>query len=107
MEFDPLSRKVIGCAIEVHKILGPGFLESAYQQAMAYELSQAKISFEKELHLPVHCKNITLSHSYRIDILVEKKLVFRIKGSRRNSWYSYGANFDLHENGKFCNWFVI
>ena len=48
MEFDPLSNRVIGCAIEVHRHLGPGLLESAYQECLAYELSHAGVSFQKE-----------------------------------------------------------
>jgi len=53
MEFDELSRRVIGCAIEVHRNLGPGLLESTYRQCLVYELSHAGLSFQMEVSLPV------------------------------------------------------
>ncbi len=56
MEFDDLSNKVIGCAIEVHQTLGPGLLESTYEQCLARELALADISFEVQSQLPVEYK---------------------------------------------------
>ncbi|MBU4199014.1 MAG: GxxExxY protein [Verrucomicrobia bacterium] len=53
MDFDELSNRVIGCALEVHRTLGPGLLESAYEQCLAYELSQAGIPFQTQGPLPV------------------------------------------------------
>lgn len=79
MEFDPLSKQVIGLAIEVHRNLGPGLLESAYQQCLVYELQQSGLHFEKELVLPVRYKEIQVPASYRIDILVENKIVLELK----------------------------
>jgi GxxExxY protein len=75
MEFDELSRSVIGCAIEVHHTLEPGSLESTYRQCLAYELSEAQIPFQMEAPLPVRYKNILLDCGYRIDLLVEIKSV--------------------------------
>ena len=79
MEFDALSGKVIGCAIEVHRHLGPGLLESAYQNCLLFELHHEGIQAEKELQLPVKYKGVDLDCGYRIDILVEKKIVVELK----------------------------
>jgi GxxExxY protein len=79
MEFDELSRSVIGCAIEVHRNLGPGLLESTYRQCLAYELSQAGMSFQMEVRLPVRYKEILLDCGYRIDLLVSGDLIIEGK----------------------------
>lgn len=79
MEFDELSNKVIGLALEVHKTLGPGLLENAYGQCLAYELSQAHIKFQMESELPIEYKKIHISCGYRIDFLVENKLIIELK----------------------------
>jgi GxxExxY protein len=79
MEFDELSRSAIGCAIEVHRNLGPGLLESTYRQCLAYELSRAGISFQMEVPLPVRYKEIFLDCGYRIDLLVSGGLIIEIK----------------------------
>jgi len=79
MEFDKLSRSVIGCAIEVHRNLGPGLLESTYRQCLACELSHAGILFQMEVPLPVRYKDILLDCGYRIDLLVRGELIVEIK----------------------------
>ena len=79
MEFDELSRAVIGCAIEVHRNLGPGLLESTYRQCLAYELSHAGLSFQMEVPLPVRYKETLLDCGYRIDLLVNGDLVVEAK----------------------------
>ena len=79
MEFDPLSRKVLGCAIEVHKHLGPGLLESVYQNCLAYELTQQGIPFSKEVDLPVQYKGIRLDCGYRMDLFVDEQLIVELK----------------------------
>ncbi|SRR6266487_2311944 len=79
MEFDELSRSVIGCAIEVHRILGPGLLESTYRQCLACELSHAGILFQMEAPLPVRYKDLLLDCGYRIDLLVSRDLIVEIK----------------------------
>jgi len=79
MEFDSLSNRVIGCAIEVHRELGPGLLESTYEQCLARELGQAGIAFKLQHPLPVHYKGIQLDCGYRIDILVDDKLILELK----------------------------
>ncbi len=77
--FSDLSNKVIGCAIEVHKTLGPGLLESTYQQCLAHELSIHQIKFKIEHPLPVKYKEIHLDCGYRLDFLVEDEIILELK----------------------------
>jgi GxxExxY protein len=79
MEFDELSRGVIGCALEVHRNLGPGLLESTYRQCLACELSHPGIPFQMEVAVPVRYKDILLDCGYRIDLLVRSELIVEIK----------------------------
>ncbi len=74
-----ISKKIIGCAIAVHKQLGPGLLESAYQECLYYELKQAGLKVQKEKPMPIVYKEVKLDHGYRIDLLVEEKVVIEIK----------------------------
>jgi GxxExxY protein len=78
-ERDPISAEVIGAAIEVHRILGPGLLESAYEECLCHELSLRKIVFERQVALPVVYKGIRLDCGYRLDIVLLGKLVIEIK----------------------------
>jgi GxxExxY protein len=75
MEFDELSRS----AIEVHRNLGSGLLESTYRQCLACELSHAEIAFQMEVPLPVRYKDILLDCGYRIDLLISDDLIVAIK----------------------------
>lgn len=79
MEFDQLSNQVIGCAIEVHRELGPGLLESTYEQCLAYELKNKNLNFKLQHSLPVEYKDIRLDCGYRVDLLVENKLIVELK----------------------------
>jgi len=79
MNENELSKTIIGCAIEVHKQLGPGLLESAYQECMYYELTQIGLEVQKEKPMPIVYKEVKLDHGYRIDLLVEEKVVIEIK----------------------------
>ncbi len=79
MEFDELSRRMIGCAIEVHRNLEPGLLESTYRQCLACELSHAGVPFQMEVPLPVRYKDVLLDCGYRIDLLVRSDLIVEIK----------------------------
>ena len=79
MEFDNLSNRVIGCAIEVHQHLGPGLLETAYEQCLAHELNRNGINFQLQYPQPVQYKDIRLDCGYRIDILVENDLIVELK----------------------------
>lgn len=78
-ELDAISYKIIGLAIEVHKELGPGLLESAYQECLWYELKNSGLQVEKQKALPIIYKDIKLDHGYRIDLLVEGKVVVELK----------------------------
>jgi GxxExxY protein len=74
-----ISKKIIGCAIDVHKHLGPGLLESAYQECLYYELILSGLTVQKEVPMPVVYKEVKLDHGYRMDLLVENKVVVEIK----------------------------
>lgn len=79
MRYEILTQKVIGCAIEVHKALGPGLLESTYQSCLSRELSLNNIKHACQVPLPVEYKGIVLECGYRVDILVEDSLIIEIK----------------------------
>ena len=79
MTLNELSEKIIGLAIKVHRTLGPGFLESVYQAALAYELEKANIPFEKEKTLPVPYEDIFLEVGFRCDFLVDKRIIVECK----------------------------
>ena len=78
-QFTELSNRVIGCAIEVHRNLGPGLLESTYQQCLAHELGINDIAFKIEHPLPVVYKDIRLDCGYRIDLFVEDQIIVELK----------------------------
>ncbi|MEO0045194.1 MAG: hypothetical protein RL705_385 [Bacteroidota bacterium] len=79
MEINLLTEKVIGLAIEVHRQLGPGLLESAYKECLFYEIKKSGINAECEKSLPLIYKEIKLEQGYRIDLLIENKLVIELK----------------------------
>jgi GxxExxY protein len=74
-----LSKTVIGCAIEVHRNLGPGLLENTYEQCLAYELSLQAVAFKLQVPIPIQYKQIKLNCSYRLDFLVENCLILELK----------------------------
>jgi len=79
MEFDELSNKVIGCAIEIHKQLGPGLLESAYERCLSYEFICAGIRHIPQMELPLDYKGSKLDCGYRVDLFVESELIVELK----------------------------
>ncbi|MCC6490179.1 MAG: GxxExxY protein [Candidatus Hydrogenedentes bacterium] len=79
MEFDALSNRVIGCAIEVHRALGPGLLESTYERCLSHDLTLAGIPHEVQAPLPVVYKGIELDCGYRIDMLIDKQIILEPK----------------------------
>lgn len=79
MRFDKLSERVIGCAIKVHKNLGPGLLESTYEQCLAHELKCEGIPFLLQHSLPVNYDGIQLDCGYRVDMLVDNKIIVELK----------------------------
>jgi GxxExxY protein len=74
-----LTEQIIGCAIKVHKALGPGLLESAYQECLYYELQKLGLYVEKQKALPLVYEDVKLECGYRIDLLVEKQVVIEVK----------------------------
>jgi len=76
---DQISRRIIGAAIEVHRHLGPGLLESAYQSCLVYELRQRGIRVEEQKSLPVVYKEVRLDCGYRLDLLVEDEIIVEVK----------------------------
>ena len=76
---DPLTAAVIGAAIEVHRALGPGLLESAYEECLCHELSLRGIPFERQRSLPVAYKKVHLDCGYRIDLVIDERLVVEVK----------------------------
>lgn len=85
MKLDELSNIIIGLAIKIHRRLGPGLLESVYQAALAYELQNAKIPFEKEKGLPIHYGNILLDIGYRCDFLVDDQIIVECKSVKKTT----------------------
>ena len=79
MKFDELSNKAIGLAIEVHRTLGPGLLESTYEKCLARELTLANVHFKVQYPLPMEYKGVELDCGYRVDFLVEDNLIVELK----------------------------
>ena len=106
-----ISGKIIGAAIEVHKKLGPGLLESAYEECLCRELHLRGIEFERQVPLPLNYKGIDLDCSYRLDLLVEDKVIVELKSIEglepiheaqmltylklRNAWLGLIINFNV------------
>lgn len=74
-----LSRIIVDCAYKVHKTLGPGLLESSYEECLFYELMKADLYVEKQKPLPLVYENIKMEIGYRVDLIVEKKVIIEIK----------------------------
>jgi len=79
MEFDHLSNIAIGCAIEVHRRLGPGLLESAYEHCLAHELIRSGVDCQSQVPLPIRYRDVQLDCGYRVDILVKGQLIIELK----------------------------
>ena len=88
-DLNRLTEQVIGAALEVHRVLGCGLLESAYQRAMAHELGLRKIPFEEQKSCPVRYKDLSIQDAYRLDFLVDRSVVIEIK--------TVDALLDVHE----------
>ncbi len=77
LKLEELTKEIIGAAIEVHKALGPGLLESAYEECLCHELRLRELAFESQPSLPVAYKSVKLDCGYRVDIVVEGKVVIK------------------------------
>ena len=82
-ENDLLTERIIGLAIEVHRQLGPGLLESAYEECLCFELKQDGLPFRRQVALPVVYKSIRLDCGYRLDIVVQDKVILELKTVER------------------------
>jgi GxxExxY protein len=79
MNENEISRQVIGAALEVHRVLGPGLLESAYEMSLEYELQQQGLHVQRQIGLPLVYKGVSCETGYRLDLLVEEKVIVEIK----------------------------
>jgi GxxExxY protein len=77
--FDDLTQRVIGACIEVHRAMGPGLLESVYEACLCYELAEMRLPFERQKPMPLIYKGIRLDCGYRLDIVVENRLILELK----------------------------
>jgi len=78
-EKDPRTSPIIGAAIEVHRQLGPGLLESAYEECLCHELHLLGLAFERQVELPVSYKGLRLDCGYKIDLIVEREVILELK----------------------------
>ncbi len=85
MDVNELSKAVIGCAIEVHRALGPGLLESIYEICFCHELNLRVIPFERQKPIPVAYKGVKLDCGYRADVIVDRRLLVEIKAIDQTS----------------------
>ena len=79
MDINQITEKIIGSAIKVHKELGPGLLESVYEECLSYELKQEGLNIERQVSVPVVYKDVKLDCGYRMDILVEEQVIVELK----------------------------
>ena len=79
LRMNQITEKVIGSCIEIHRTLGPGLLESAYEECLCHELTLVRLGFERQRPLPVIYKGVKLECGYRLDVAVEKKIVLELK----------------------------
>lgn len=103
IQFEELSEQVMGCAIEVHRELGSGLLESAYEQCLAHELRLQGIAFEIQKPMPVDDKGVLIDCGYRLDLLVDENDHRGTESGRRHRAHPRSANPYLLETGKDQN----
>ena len=100
-ELNKISYTIIGHAIEVHKHLGPGLLESAYQECLYFEIKNEGLIVEKEKSLPIIYKGLKLEQGYRIDLLIENKLVIELKTVENFTQVHYAQILTYLKLGKY------
>ena len=83
MKVNVITENIIGASIDVHKALGPGLLESTYEECLCYELEQRKIQYVRQYNLPIKYKDVHIDCGYRIDLLIEEKVVVELKAVER------------------------
>ncbi len=92
-----VSDRIIGLAIEVHRQLGPGLLESAYEECLCFELKENGLAFARQVPLPVTYKQVRLESGYRMDLVIEQELIVEIKAVERLMPIHEAQNVDLPE----------
>jgi len=83
MDINKITENIIGASIDVHRALGPGLLESTYEECLCYELEQRKVQFERQYILPIKYKDVRIDCGYRIDLLIEAQVVVELKAIER------------------------
>lgn len=79
MKLNQITENIIGASIEVHQNLGPGLLESSYQKCLSYEINQLGLDVKEQVPMPIIYKEVHLEHGYRMDLLIEEKIVVEVK----------------------------
>jgi len=79
MQLNDLSHRIIGCAMKVHTALGPGLLESAYEECLCYEFSKCGLRFERQKPMPLVYESVKLDAGYRVDLLIENQVIVEVK----------------------------
>lgn len=92
-----LAYKIIGCAYNVHRALGPGLLENTCEACLCYELNRLNIKYERQKELPVLYENTRIDCGYRIDILVENKIIIELKNGKTIPPYPHSPDHNLYE----------
>lgn len=83
MEINAITEQIIGASIDVHRVLGPGQLESVYEECLRYELEQRNVQFSRQYSLPIKYKDVRLDCGYRIDLLVDEQVAVELKAVER------------------------
>jgi GxxExxY protein len=83
LRYEELTERILGAAIEVHKALGPGLLESAYEECLCHELNLRRLRFARQIKVPVMYKGINLDCGYQLDIIVEETVILELKSVER------------------------
>lgn len=83
LRYEELTERILGAAIEVHKILGPGLMESAYEECLCHELNLRGLRFERQMMVPVSYKGVNLDCGYKLDLLIEDTVILELKCADR------------------------
>jgi GxxExxY protein len=85
LRYEELTEQILGAVIEVHKVLGPGLMESAYEECLCHELNLRSLRFERQITVPVSYKGVNLDCGYKLDLLIENKVILELKCVERIS----------------------
>jgi len=103
-EFEQLTGEIIGAAIEVHRVLGPGLLESAYEECLAWELTHKGLRVTRQTCIPVRYKDLTIGEGYRVDMLINDAVIFGVEMHRCFPANSYGTSTYVPQNDRSKTW---